>query len=252
MIDRSAEPRSAENLPAQPAIQAAPVTPADLKMSRLVQPLFIIGLAGRHYRFLLQARNLKTGTSHARIHSSVSSRLPSPTHSAAGGNDMSDEPTTDKAMFSLRIVAAAMLVGVVALWVVVLVISRSVPDHPELTGLLSTALLIFAVIATLLPILLYRPMVDKTRQEIADAPAQADPAGIAMQHLQVHTLISLALAEGLGLLAAVVYLLTRYQSAMLMAALGIILIVRQFPTRGQLERLLARARETESTTGNRG
>ena len=165
---------------------------------------------------------------------------------------MSDEPTIDKAMFSLRIVATAMLVGVVVLWVVVLVISPSTPEDPELTGLLSTILLIAAAIATVLPLLLYRPMVNKAREAIANAPAGTDPAGIAMRYLQVYTLISVALGEGLGLFAAVVYLLTRYQSAMLMAALGIILIVRQFPTRGQLERLLARARETESSTGSRG
>ena len=165
---------------------------------------------------------------------------------------MSDEPTTDKALLTLRIIVSALLVGVVALWAVVLIISRSAGDRPELTGPLSTALLIFAAVATVLPIPLYRPIVNKTRREIANAPAQAGHPGIAMRYLQVHTLISIALGEGLGMLAAVVYLLTRYQSAMLLAALGIILIVRQFPTRGQLDRFLARARETESTTGNRG
>jgi hypothetical protein len=165
---------------------------------------------------------------------------------------MSDEPTTDKAMLALRIVVSALLAGVIVTWAVILVISRSVPDRPELTGPLSTALLIFAAVATVLPILLYRPMFNKARQEIANAPAQADHAGIAMRYLQVYTLISVALGEGLGMLAAVVYLLTRYQSAMLLAALGIILIVRQFPTRGQLDRFLARAREDESSTANRG
>jgi hypothetical protein len=160
---------------------------------------------------------------------------------------MSDEPTTEKALLTLKIVVSALLAGVIVTWAVILAISGSKPDRPELTGPLSTILLVFAVVATVLPMLLYRPIVGKARQEIANAPAQADHAGIAVRYLQVYTLISVALGEGLGLFAAVVYLLTGYQSAMLLAALGIILIVRQFPTSGQLESFLARARETEST-----
>jgi len=159
---------------------------------------------------------------------------------------MSDQPTIDKALLTLKIVVSALLAGVVMTWAVILVVSRSVPDRPELTGLLSTILLVFAVIATVLPIPLYRPMVNKARQAIANAPAGTDPAGIAMRHLQPYTLISAALGESLGLFAAVVYLLTRYQSAMLMAVLGIILIVRQFPTRRQLDTFLADAREKGS------
>ncbi|HSW44221.1 MAG TPA: hypothetical protein VLM89_01465 [Phycisphaerae bacterium] len=148
---------------------------------------------------------------------------------------MSAPTPAEKNLMVMRLVVGAILAGLLAFWCVVLFISGRFPERPELEKPMAAALILVAVVATVLPMIIYRPMVNKARQALAQAGESADPAAIAAPHLFLYTLVSAGLGEALGFFAAIVHLLTGYPSAWLMALLAVVLIARRFPTARTLD-----------------
>ena len=107
-----------------------------------------------------------------------------------------------------------------------------------------TVLVVLGIIATLLPILLYKPFIKKARTALANAPEDAEPARIAMPILFSYTIISLAGGDTLGIVALVGYLITQEQAALWAVGLALLVIVRLFPTRGAWNSFLENVEST--------
>lgn len=152
---------------------------------------------------------------------------------------MSEPQSVDKSLMVLRLIVAATIAGLVAFTGVVMIVGGPQHAEPEMGRTLVIVLVALAVVATLLPLLLYKPFVNKARFALAEAPQDADSAPIAMPKLFAYTVISVAGGDMLGFVAAVGHLLTQERTALWAVGLALLLLVRQFPTRGAWERFLA-------------
>ena len=157
------------------------------------------------------------------------------------GEPMSEEPSIDKVLMALKLVWAFMAAGVILFLIGVMALGGNRPSDPALARPLVFVVLGAAVVATLLPMVLYKLLMNQARVALAKAPANTAGAQIVAGRLIAYTLISLGAAEALGFVAATGYWFTQERTGLFGAGLSILLMVRQFPTRGSYEQFLADA-----------
>lgn len=138
-------------------------------------------------------------------------------------------PTTvPRMLFTLRVIVAALVFGVVASLALAVVVMRPTPD-PGTATLLLTVLALFAVGEVVAYAVLRRIWNAQLRRRVSGETAEeSEPA--LVNGFFTQTLIGAALTEGASLFAAIIYLVTASRPALLAAGLGILLLLVQLPT----------------------
>ncbi len=156
---------------------------------------------------------------------------------------MNTDTQVAKTIRTAQILVGAMVLGVVALTVIVLVVGEQVEAKPELGRVLFPILVLVAGVGVLMPPLVNRAILAGARQAAATAEAAGrDMLPVLLQRWMTRVVIGAVVNESLGTLAGITYLLTGVWPALLVAALAVVLLVGRMPHRGQFEEFSTAAR----------
>jgi len=154
---------------------------------------------------------------------------------------MSSNTSIEKNLKVLRIIVAGMMGGIVIFLLVVLVIGRHMQKQSDLLTVMLPILLVFMVGAIFVPMVLRRKFIEGAQRMIQNG-SDDDPAGHVFGIFNGYILISCAMAEGFGLFAVVIFLLTRSLPVLIIVAVSLILLILRFPTRSMVDQFVADAR----------
>jgi hypothetical protein len=145
----------------------------------------------------------------------------------------------DEALRILRIIVAAMMMGVLALGVVAIFIGQQAKPDAKLANILLVLLAVMAVWELIAYAVVRVSMLNRVRRRFAENPPGADPTPELIGTFQSLTTIGSALAEGLGLFGAVIMLITGAWAALAAPAVALIVLALQLPSRDKLARFVS-------------
>lgn len=153
------------------------------------------------------------------------------------------DPDLDRRLQPLRLVVVAMAFGIVVLTVVasVLAAGGSMSLKPELAGPLGLALGVFVVVAAVAYTLVRNRMIAGLRQTYDEQSTPDDPATELAPRYVAITIIGAALAEGPSLLGGIVVLLTGQWTALVVPAVGVVVLALLLPTRDRFASFVSQA-----------
>jgi hypothetical protein len=153
------------------------------------------------------------------------------------------DPDLDRRLQPLRLVVAAMAVGIVTLAVVasVLAAGGSVSLKPELAGPLGLALGVFVVVAAVAYTLVRNRMIAGLRQIYEEQSTPDDTATELAPRYAAITIIGAALAEGPSLLGGIVVMLTGQWTALVVPGVGLVVLALLLPTRDRFASFVTQA-----------
>lgn len=153
------------------------------------------------------------------------------------------DPDLERRLQPLRLVVAAMSVGIIALVVVasVLVAGGSAAQKPELASPLGLALGISVIVAAVAYTLMRNRIIAGLRQTYEEQSTPDDPATELAPRYAVITIIGAALAEGPSLLGGVVVLVTGQWTALVVPAVGLVVLALLFPSQDRFASFVAQA-----------
>jgi len=128
-----------------------------------------------------------------------------------------------------------MVVGMTAFAVVAVALDDRIADRPDLAPLLLLVLALWAVGDLIAYLALRRSMMAKLRRLLDQG---SGPSGLT-QYLVSLWIIPAAMAEGLGLLAIVIFLLTGNALVLAAAAAALLILLGLFPTRDRVAQFLS-------------
>lgn len=160
---------------------------------------------------------------------------------------MGDDSERRVSLGVLKLVVAAMTLGVIAFAVAVVFLGPrlNIRRDPNLAPVLLTALAGLAVLE-LLAFLVARA--GTTRRLRASLSPEDDDERILEKTRPAFatlTIIGAAMAEGLGLFSVVIYLLTNEATALVATAVSLSLLIKQFPSESRLYSLASRVAPVE-------
>lgn len=149
-------------------------------------------------------------------------------------------PQLDKEIMSLRIIIAAMMMGIVAFGAVVLAIgSKVAQDDAELGGMLLAVLGVLAVGELIAYAVLRMATLSSARRQFEQEPTGEDAEVRMMPAWRTLILVRSAMAEGLGLFGLVIVLVTATRTAFVAPVIALIILAAGFPTKDKLAQLTA-------------
>ncbi len=120
---------------------------------------------------------------------------------------MPEQKNMDKQLVILKLVAAAIVSGVLVFWIVVVALMSAKPPEPKLVLPFTLILLVLVAPAVAVPAIVRGLFVKETRRSLAASSVGADLAQIVAARLLLYTIVSMAGAELLGFVAAAGYML---------------------------------------------
>jgi len=144
---------------------------------------------------------------------------------------------------SLRIIIAAMAIGVVGFGVVAGVIGIRSAPQPEMSGVLLALVGAVGVGELGAYYILRRVFINRMLQALGDRPgavpwSDAEPrADVILPQYLTLTLLSAAMVEGLTLFSLLGFLLSRAWPLLVVSGLGALVLLSLLPTRAKVERM---------------
>ncbi|UCD28510.1 MAG: hypothetical protein JSV03_15750 [Planctomycetota bacterium] len=145
----------------------------------------------------------------------------------------------DEALAALRLIVLGMIGGVVIFVVIVLAVGNRFEGQPELSSIMLPILVLAAAVAIFVPIVIRRNLIGQARRVIDDVSEDENSTERIIGFVNAYIIISAAVAEGYGLFATVVYLLTKSVPALLMAVIALALLMKRFPNRSLVDKFVA-------------
>lgn len=159
------------------------------------------------------------------------------------------QPATPSLMV-VRIIPVALMMGLLVSTgvIVALKLSGSMPAGGAAGGLDPQMLMMIlgavAIGSTMGILLLPAMMMSAAALRYAASPSEEGRQGVLMQTLQVKTVLRAALAEGVGLLGAVFYMISGEWPMLIAPAVAAVAILLFIPTKGSIQRLRERLERT--------
>jgi hypothetical protein len=151
---------------------------------------------------------------------------------------MDEHAELQQAVRPLQVILAAMILGMVAFAVIALAIGPIGPVEPGLTQALLVGLVCLVVTEAIMWSILRRRLVRRAREMTAGASDDGRRT-ILRGYVMIAGLVPAAMAEGLGLFGAVIYLLTGAGWGLATTAAATVLLIVLFPTSGRVLRILS-------------
>jgi F0F1-type ATP synthase membrane subunit c/vacuolar-type H+-ATPase subunit K len=145
----------------------------------------------------------------------------------------------DQALRILRIIVAAMMMGVFGLSVVAVLVGRQADPNPKLANIMLVLLAVMAVWELIAYAVVRASVLNRLRRRFAGNPPAEDPATELIGSFNSLTIIACALAEGLGLFGAVIMLITGAWAALAAPALALIVLTLQLPSEDKIARFVS-------------
>jgi hypothetical protein len=152
---------------------------------------------------------------------------------------MNTNEPIDQAVRTLRIVVAAMMMGVLGLSVVAIFIGRQAEPDPKMANVLLVVLAVIAVWELIAYVVIRASMLNRLRRRFAENPPAADPTAELIGNFNSLTIIGCAMPEGLGLFGSMIMLITGAWPALAAPVLALILLAWQLPSRDKIERFVS-------------
>ena len=133
-----------------------------------------------------------------------------------------------------QIIVAALASGIVAFFIIVLVLGPKVAGEAQPAGrLVTNAGFAFAIVGAVAWIVLRNVLARQSRKSVLAGDARRLAADY-----QTRLIVSCALLEGIAMLNLVAYLIEGQQASLIYAGAYLLILVCQFPTLDRLERLV--------------
>lgn len=129
-----------------------------------------------------------------------------------------------------------MVVGLIAFAIVAVAVEEQIADQTDLTPVLLLVLALW-VLGDLIAYLILRRFMTPGIRRLLDEGGES--SGLT-ERLKVLWIISAAMAEGVGLLAIVIFLLTGNAIVLAAAAVAMLILLSLFPTRDRVAQFLSR------------
>jgi hypothetical protein len=156
---------------------------------------------------------------------------------AVEGRAMTSDENIARALLPLQFIVLALLSGIVVFSgaTIYLVTNGRVTADPGLLLPLGPAVGLFALAEFVGFVFVRRGIMDALRRVVEESGTDALPPARLLASFRVLTIIGAAMAEGVSLFGVVVVLLTGNWAAFAVAAVGLLVLVRLFPTRGRYD-----------------
>lgn len=144
-----------------------------------------------------------------------------------------------KQVAGLRLIVAAMMVGIVVFGVVVLIVGPRMPHNSALTSVFLAVMAVVGLVELPFYLVLRSTLLTKLQRRSSEGLLDEDAEAKVFPVWQTLTLIRSAMLEGISLFALVITLVTGVKMIFIVPVAALMLLAAYFPTREKLTELTA-------------